>query len=110
MALAVPAGAQNDYRFNRDTSGTFGTNLKLSLVGMPRNRLMVFMLSLNAGPTTLASLIGQDSRSLGVGTDLIPLWIYSNSGSGSPWIVALASTLEMSSRGLARRSAIRAER
>ncbi|MHC4513159.1 MAG: Kelch repeat-containing protein [Planctomycetota bacterium] len=81
--LAPAVHAQGTYAFKKLTAATFGQQLRLSLTGMPQNRLLLFMLSLNAGPTPLVALIGQDSRSLEVGTDLLPLWVYMNSGSGT---------------------------
>jgi len=82
-SFAPSLAAQGDYPFKKVTAATFGQNLTLSLSGMPKNRLMLFMLSLNAGPTPLVSLIGQDPRSLEVGIDLAPLWLFLNSGSGA---------------------------
>ncbi len=82
-SFAPTLAAQGDYPFKKLTAATFGQKLTLSLSGMPKNKLMLFMLSLNGGPTPLVSLIGQDSRSLEIGLDLRPLWLFLNSGNGA---------------------------
>ena len=81
--MSPSAVCQGDYRLQKLTTATFGKQLKLSLTGMPKNKLLVLMISLNGGPTPLVQLIGQDTRSLGVGIDLISEWQYLNSGSGA---------------------------
>ena len=65
--MSASGVSQGDYRLQKVTAATLGKQLKLSLTGMPKNKLLVLMLSLNGGPTPLVKLIGQDTRSLSVG-------------------------------------------
>ncbi len=79
----IQAQTKGDYLFRKDSAATLGKTLKLSLQGMPANRGLVWMLSLNGGPTPLISLIGQDTRSVAVGVDLVTTWQFLGTGTGS---------------------------
>jgi len=67
------AFAQNDYNYDKTTSGRLGDPLTLSISNAPPNQFMFFLVSFNAGPFPLVVLDGIDTRSMQVGLDLIDL-------------------------------------
>lgn len=77
-ALAVAATssiafAQNDYNYDKTSSGRLGSPLTLSVTNAPPNQFLFFIVSFNAGPIPLVLLDGIDTRSLQVGGDLLDL-------------------------------------
>ena len=71
----APLSAQGDFAYDKKSPATFGKTLQLAYTGAPQGKPMMFMVSLNRGPTPLKLLFGgTDNRSLQVGVDLVPVW------------------------------------
>lgn len=73
LTAASVLTAQNDFDWDKVTSGRLGETLQLRATGAPANQIMLFILSFNSGPTPLIFLDGVDTRLLQVGPDLIDL-------------------------------------
>ncbi len=73
LAVASVAAAQNDFNYDKTTSGRMGSPLVLQVSNAPPNQFLFFIVSFNAGPIPLVLLDGIDSRSLSVGGDLLDL-------------------------------------
>lgn len=71
LASAAPLLAQNDFDFDKVTSGRIGSSLDLAVRNAPPASIALYVVSTNAGPTPLLVLDGVDTRSLQVGTDLL---------------------------------------
>ncbi len=71
--LIAGLAAQNDYNFDKLSSGRLGTTLTLQASGAPASQIMLFLVSNNGGPTPLAAIDPLDPRSVQVGTDLLGL-------------------------------------
>lgn len=71
LLLAAPVLAQNDFNYDKLTSGRIGSSLDLGVTNAPANGIALYIVSSNAGPTPLILLDGVDTRSLQVGTDLL---------------------------------------
>jgi N-acetylneuraminic acid mutarotase len=71
LAAATMLTAQNDYNWDKASSGRLGQTLQLQASGAPSNAIMLIVLSFNAGPTPLILLDGVDTRSMQVGVDLL---------------------------------------
>ncbi len=63
--------AQNDFNYDKLTSGRLNGPLSLQVSAAPPNAIALFLVSYNAGPTPLILLDGVDTRSVQVGTDLL---------------------------------------
>lgn len=73
LAAAATAAAQNDYNYEKTTSGRMGAPLVLQITNAPPNQFLFFLVSFNAGPLPLGLIDGIDTRSMAVGLDLIDL-------------------------------------
>ena len=86
LAIATSALlAQNDFDLDKTSAGALGSNLNLAYSSAPPNNLGLIMVSYSGGPTPLALFDPSDPRSVQVGTELSPAWIFSLSsptGSG----------------------------
>ena len=71
--LIAGLAAQNDYNFDKLTSGRLGSMLTLQASGAPASQIMLFLVSSTGGPTPLAAIDPLDPRSVQVGTDLLGL-------------------------------------
>ncbi len=69
--------AQNDFAWDKVTSGRLGSTLQLQATGAPGNQIILFLLSFNAGPTPLIVLDGVDTRFMQIGPDLLDLLSFS---------------------------------
>lgn len=73
LAATSVAIAQNDFDYDKTTSGRLGSPLNLQVSNAPPNQFLFFLVSFNAGPIPLVLLDGIDTRSLSVGGDLLDL-------------------------------------
>ncbi len=71
LILAASAFAQNDFNYDKLTSGRLGSPLNLQVNSAPPGQIILFVASTNAGPTPLAFVDPIDPRLLQVGTDLL---------------------------------------
>ena len=74
---------EESYTFVKDSPATIGSALELSYAGAAPAATLIFMVSLNGGPTPLAGIDATDPRSLLVGTELFNLWSVNSTGGGS---------------------------
>lgn len=65
--------AQNDFDWDKVTSGRLNQTFTLQASGAPANAIMLIVLSFNAGPTPLFLVDGVDTRSMQVGVDLLDI-------------------------------------
>jgi hypothetical protein len=71
VTAAAAAFAQNDFNFDKLTSGRLGNSLDLQVSSAPGSQILLIVPSSNAGPTPLFLVDPLDARSLQVGTDLL---------------------------------------
>ncbi|MBL8730187.1 MAG: hypothetical protein JNM25_17330 [Planctomycetes bacterium] len=71
LVAASALTAQNDFNWDKLTSGRLNQTLQLQASGAPANAIMLIVLSFNAGPTPLFLVDGVDTRSMQVGVDLL---------------------------------------
>ena len=71
LAVASTLAAQNDFDLDKLSSGQLGQSLVLQVENAPPTQILLFVPSLNAGPTPLFLLDGVDTRSMQVGVDLL---------------------------------------
>ena len=70
-AAAAVATAQNDYNYDKVTSGRVGGALTMAVNNAPASGVILFLVSNNSGPTPLALLEPTDPRVMQVGIDLL---------------------------------------
>ncbi len=103
LALAATSGqavAQNDYDHDKTSAATLGTAWTFADQGATPNTLLFFGISLNGGPTPIAAFDPRDTRSLGIGTDLIAGWPFVATGTGSNVPLVLNLPLDASLAGI----------
>ena len=74
LLLATSLCAQGDFDLDKVTSGTIDGTLTLEVRNAPPSYPLLWMVSLNAGPTPIALLDPIDPRSVAVGLELLGNW------------------------------------
>lgn len=74
LFLAPGLVAQPDYRFSKASPGTLGLPLSFHFFGAPPGKNLVFMMSMNGGPTPLSLISPGDNRVIEVGIESTLLW------------------------------------
>ncbi|HZN40572.1 MAG TPA: kelch repeat-containing protein [Planctomycetota bacterium] len=73
LAVTSALSAQNDFNYDKLTSGRLGSALDIQVTAAPPSSIGLFLVSGDAGPIPLIYLDGVDTRSLQVGIDLLGL-------------------------------------
>jgi len=76
LTAATVLTAQNDFDWDKVSSGRLGDTLQLQATGAPPSQIILFFLSFNGGPTPLIFLDGVDTRFMQVGVDLLDLMAF----------------------------------
>lgn len=71
LAATAALSAQNDFDWDKVTSGRLGGPITMQATGAPPNQVVLFVPSNNAGPTPLILVDGVDTRSMQIGIDLL---------------------------------------
>ncbi len=74
-ALLPLLPAQGDFDLDKVTAGRLGASLDLRVRNAPGNRLLLWMMSGNQGPTPFATFDPTDPRAASVGLDLTHGWL-----------------------------------
>ena len=71
LAATAALSAQNDFDWDKVTSGRLGNNITMNVTGAPPDQIVLIVPSNNAGPTPLIILDGVDTRFMQIGADLL---------------------------------------